>query len=416
MPPPVYPIFTIIDQIPNPYQQSNDLRLKEITHYGGWQLTPLYKFNVYGALMIWYVCYDIKSQSLILVHGQNGSVNIQIDYSRVDVNKSGRNLHEQSLSEARSKYNDKYKTEGYRPAGESPPVNKEPMTAETWDPDEIILEYPVAVQPKIDGIRCVVTTMGNNVTYTSRSNNEFSHLKSQFDNEILSLLSKIPYNVVLDGELYVHGLSFQKVASIIKNEKTLHTSINQLVYCIFTFNITEPFSFEVRHKILANAFNNLVEEGNIPKRLVLLDTRICLDKQDVLLMHEYYKSLKFEGTMIYKMAGVNPTLKRLKDSLYDHKRSNNLLKYKDFIEEEALVVGVTDGGKGREHDSAKLILKDLNGRYEITVRPAENLKLRKQWLINPLLIIGKLVTIKYQELTDKGIPRFPRAKSVRNYE
>lgn len=409
-----FPIFTASEHIPNPYEPSTNPRWGEIIQNGGWGLSPLYKHNVHGALMLWKVVFDIKTGMMYMIHGQVDG-KLQYDPHQIVTNKSTRNLHEQAVLEAHSRYEDKYVKDNYRPAGDAAPIVKDAMSAETWDPEEEDLEYPVGVQPKIDGIRCLVSSNGGKLTYNSRGHNEFTHLNKEFDTELKLLLSKIPYNVIIDGELYVHGLKFEKVVSIIKNEKTLHASIGSLVFCIFTFDTNEPFPFEKRHQILTDAFNALVDDGIIPKRILLLDTRLCNNKEDVLTMYEYYLKLKFEGAMIYRIAGPNPTKTKLNSALYKHSRSRTLLKLKPSVEEEVLVIGVEDSG-GREKGAAKLTVKDLKNRYIITLRPSMNLDIRRMWFQNPSLIIGKYVTIKYQELTDKGIPRFPRTKSVRDYE
>lgn len=407
------PTFSISEEIPDPYTQSSNPRWIEIQRAGGWKYPTLYKTNVNGALMMWWVAYNINTQQLNMAHGQVGG-KIQYNFHDVKINQSGRSLHEQAVLEAKSRYNDKYKAEGYRPPGDTPPVLEDPMLANKWEPNKTRLKYPVAVQPKIDGVRCRVVLQGNTLKYYSRGGNEFPHLASQFNDEIYLLLQRIPHNVVLDGEMYVHGIRFNKLISIIKNERRLHDMIGRLVYCIFTFDIKEPFPFEKRHQILADAFNSLARDGIIPKRILLLDTRRCNNAEDIFTMHRFYLNLAFEGTIIYKLAGTNPTVSDLNQSLYKHGRSNNVLKLKDFIEEEADIIGVVSG-EGTERGLAVLTIRDIRGNI-FNIRPAETFEERAKWFQNPSLIIGKKITIKYFELSEYGIPRFPTGKTIRDYE
>jgi DNA ligase-1 len=43
-------------------------------------------------------------------------------------------------------------------------------------------------------------------------------------------------------------------------------------------------------------------------------------------------------------------------------------------------------------------------------------KLWAEWEANPNDFIGKELTVQYQELTPKGIPRFPKGLAIRDYE
>ena len=60
---------------------------------------------------------------------------------------------------------------------------------------------------------------------------------------------------------------------------------------------------------------------------------------------------------------------------------------------------------------------DKNGKKtNVTVRPMGTHEERAKLYKEGKKIIGKKLTIRYQGLTDLGIPRFPRGVVIRDYE
>lgn len=54
--------------------------------------------------------------------------------------------------------------------------------------------------------------------------------------------------------------------------------------------------------------------------------------------------------------------------------------------------------------------------YVETGRPRGMWEQRKEWFDNGEAYVGKPLTVRYQELTQDGIPRFPVGIAVRDYE
>lgn len=376
-------VFFINESIPT--EITDDPRSQIMLEQKKWYYNTLYKYDANGSLRFWRVGCDLEKQEIFT---ESGVVKGAVVYSpgEVNMNNSGRSFLEQAIQQAKQRYLEKFRDGSYRPAGETP-LSNQCMLAETWNPDTMELKYPVAVQPKLDGMRCLVKKINNKLVYSSRENVIWKHL-SFFDKELESIFELIPYNIILDGELYIHGMDFEDITSIVKNMTKLHDNLKDLKFFIFTFNTTEHLSFLKRAELLNNVFN--LKTFN---RVVLLDTRICNSKQDVLTMHQYYRSINFEGTMIYNI-----------DALYNTSRTKDLLKHKDWIEEEGEVISVKRG-KGREKDLAILKIKDKRG-VMTDMRPSGKFEQRRIWYLSPETIIGKRVTFKYQNLTKNNVPRF----------
>jgi DNA ligase-1 len=56
------------------------------------------------------------------------------------------------------------------------------------------------------------------------------------------------------------------------------------------------------------------------------------------------------------------------------------------------------------------------GGEEFSVRPKGNLLHRRNLFTNSKKSIVKMLTVKYQELSELGVPRFPVGKDIRNCE
>jgi len=95
------------------------------------------------------------------------------------------------------------------------------------------------------------------------------------------------------------------------------------------------------------------------------------------------------------------------------KRSNYLLKYKAFQTEEYEIVDVKEG-TGREKGAAIWVCKV--GEHQFSAKPEGTLEVRKKYLQEKEKYIGKQLTVRYQNLTALGVPRFPVGVAVRDYE
>ena len=134
---------------------------------------------------------------------------------------------EQCIAEVEKKRKDKIEKEGYSETGSSPSSGKGdrkyfPMLANKYEPAGKKrgggIVFPCFVQPKLDGLRCVVYLQSGKPVYQSRTGGYFAVLQ-HLDSHILQILSDNP-TLVLDGELYTQDIPFEELAGIIK-KKTL---------------------------------------------------------------------------------------------------------------------------------------------------------------------------------------------------
>jgi DNA ligase-1 len=145
--------------------------------------------------------------------------------------------------------------------------------------------------------------------------------------------------------------------------------------------------------------------SGVGDKVKLVTTTTVSDSEEVDTLHDEYVVQRFEGVMI-----------RNQDSVYEvDKRSYNLQKYKKFTDSEYVIVDASEGS-GNDKGTVIWVCEKDAGGVRFNVRPTGTRDERKVAFQNHATYFGKLLTVKYQELTDDGIPRFPVGLSIRDYE
>jgi hypothetical protein len=395
-----------------------------------WSFYPLYSDGQGGTLLMWQIGFDgtnlyTLSGQEITATGKIGKLTLS-EPTEIKTNTSGRTVIEQALLQARQRRNLKYRN-GYREKNDAtavrfPAQEAVKLTVPNGDSGsgytkltDSHFKEGVACQPKLDGIRMIFWPNRENqygVDMVSRGKREYSFF-SELKKEIVDLMGYLPPNTGVDGEMWKLGWSFSLITSIVRTEKREHPLANQLDFYIFDIVIPE-MTTEERIKTLYMAYRAYLEDGNVNKRFHILQHVIAHNYDQILSIHKIYSQSGFEDTMIRKMAGNNTTSKHLKQTYYRGKRNNNLIKHKDFKEDEGTIIDVEEG-TGADKGKAIFILQTKNGK-RFNCRPAATHEERKAWLNQKDSLIGKLYTYKFQELTDDEIPRFPSGKAFRDYE
>lgn len=266
--------------------------------------------------------------------------------------------------------------------------NMKPMLAIGFNLKKV--KFPCIVQPKYDGVRCLMLEENGKVILLSRKGKEYNipHLK-KWGEEHRNLLP-------LDGELYNHrDLTFQEIVSAVKRHSEITPKIRYVVYDRPVKNKTN----HVRWGELQNDFKGLPEDSPV----YLSSSLVLYDKEQLFKAHDMYVEQGYEGAIIRNLEG-----------LYEFGfRSNNLIKLKQFDDLEFEIVDVVEA-TGRDAGTAIFVCKCGGG--EFNVKPQGSRELRADYFKNADKLIGKMVTVQYQGFSDDGIPRFPSAISVRDYE
>ncbi len=370
---------------------------------GAWRFVTLFKESITGAMLQWQIGFDGVDH----LESSHGHVpNFRSTYREV-IPVGNRSMEQQALQEASREYLDKIK-EGYVPAGSSVPAITQCMTANKYK-ESLIERWPVAVQVKIDGIRILVHQSGQGILYLTRLKTNYTHV-GHLDKEVRCLLQYLPPRAILDGELYIHGEQFTALTSIVKSIVNLHPRIDEVCYYLFDIDIDEVY--EERYNMLINAYSRCVEQGVNFQRVFLVRSLLAHSHQEIQEHHDTFVQQGYEGLMVKKMGGSSERARS--QAMYKRGRTSNILKYKNFQDEEGEIISLKEA-QGTEKGCAILVVLDPRGN-EVSVRMRGSFERRREWLRHPETIVGKLLTYRFQELSQYGVPRFPVGIAFRDYE
>jgi ATP-dependent DNA ligase len=245
---------------------------------------------------------------------------------------------------------------------------------------------PWLIQPKHDGLRCrAVIKNGEAVLYSSTG------LVIETAPHILAELESFPSSLtaVLDGELYLpDSRSFQELTSII-NRGSVHPSHRRVKYIVF-----DQISQEIQS-------NRLIQADSLISGLQFAESApiaLAESMADIEYILQESVSHGYEGIIL-----------RHPHALYAEKRVTTMMKWKprhsDYyeiigVQEEISIHGEPKGSLGA------LIVADDDSRI-FNVGTGFTKDQRSQLWQDQEAIIGRLVHVKYQALSDGKIPRFP---------
>lgn len=416
-----------------PPLRDEEIRMDQTPTQPRWALIPLYKSSVAGDMLLWQISFD-GVRNLKISQGCEDGI-IQTDKIEVSLDNTGRSMQDQALQEARRRYKLKYR-EGYQPAGAMTPPLVKAMKGHEYKPNSI-KRWPVYTQPKLNGIRMLCQDMGlgpsdngeirPRLAMRSWLNNAYTHL-THIETELWDFFPYLPRYCTLDGELYNHNMDFSTLTSAVKTVKTIHPRLQDVQYWIFDINYEDPEGapFEKRCALLINAFQRYIQDRSptsrsddvsvLPRTFAIVPTQVARTHAEVLHQHSQHVAAGYEGIMIKKITnGAAAGSKEYKESLYRPGKGNNILKYKDFTDEEATIVGVIEGP---EEGVAIFNVQDRTGNV-FPVKMRGDLEQRRYWFQNQHLVIGKEITIRYQksqELLAHGGRLYPIGIAIRDYE
>ena len=279
--------------------------------------------------------------------------------------------------------------------------NKKAMLAHKFDIERVDYSQPVYIQPKLDGVRCLFTANG---AY-SRNDKQFMNVK-HIEMSLKPFFDQNP-DVVLDGELYNHKLKhdFEKIISLVRKQKpTDEDRIN--AQHLVQFHVYDYFSMDSHYESYKHRMDNLTVSDIYSACVKYVPTYRVHKHEEALNMHyDAFLADGYEGSIL-----------RL-NGLYKHGRSYDLMKFKDFSDAEATIVGYELGKGKRTGTLGKFMMLDDEGvTFGCPPGKGYNYKDLANMLKNINDYIGKRATFTYFQRTNAGSYRHPLFKCIRNYE
>ena len=260
---------------------------------------------------------------------------------------------------------------------------------------------PVFIQPKLDGVRCLIQCDNGQITAYSRTGKAWKNI----DHILFNLKPFFHWNpnVILDGELYNHDFKddFESIISMVRKTKPTDEdrSISEKHVQFHCYDIVNrKMKFSTRNKWI---------EGNLQSNhcVHLVPTAQIASEAGASLTHRANLKAGYEGSIV-----------RL-DTPYQCKRSHSLRKFKDFSDAEADIVGYEEGKGKRTGTLGKFIMQDDDGnQFGCPPGKGHNYKDLADMLTNIHEYMGQRATFTYFERTKAGSYRHPLFKCIRNYE
>jgi DNA ligase-1 len=364
------------------------------------QFPTLYKFASSGKVQQWTISagqYQVGGAFYSTEYGQQGG---SLQETTVDITE-GKNVgkknetspYQQALSEAESKWKKK-QDKGYSPNAPQQLKVTSPMLAKSYDKEKKKVKFPCIYQPKLDGMRCIAAKVNGIVNMFSRGGKPIDTLP-----HINSLLEELMDDgEILDGELYTHGVAFQKVISWIKRNQPDSVKVQYNVY-----DMINSDAYPKRFKRICRLIG---KKGKGIIRTVYTD--VVNSHAEIAAAHKEQCARGFEGIML-----------RLGKCEYKiGRRSSDLLKVKKFFDEEFEIIGAFENiGKQKGQCTFTCVTKT---GATFNVKPMGTSQEREQywtdWQSGSLK--GNMLTVRFFEWTTSTpkVPRFPIGVTIRDYE
>ena len=362
----------------------------------------LYSKTASGAVNVWQ-CWA-QGANVEVRWGQEGGALQYASYECHPKNAGRSNsttAEEQAVKEAVAKFKKQLKKKYFTTREEAlNELNLKPMLAKDFEDRRGTIKYDVDVQPKLDGVRCLAYKKDGKTVLQSRGGDPYDipHVAAELED------ADLPEGIVLDGELYVHGVSLQALNSWVRRLQPLTYTVGYYVYDTFTLwdkdGVMQPRlePWEVRKVNLCAWFEDN-KNGAHFVRQVPTTKAVC--EEVVRQTHDYYVRLGYEGAIIRLLHGTY----RL------GYRSSELLKLKSFQDAEFLIISYTVG-KGKFANVP--IFRCVTGEgKEFDVAPKGTDVQRAEMLAKADSLVGKQMTVRFFDWTDDRVPHFPVGIGIR---
>jgi DNA ligase-1 len=281
-----------------------------------------------------------------------------------------------------------------------------PLLAHIYEPHRVT--YPCYVQPKLNGIRALY--QGGHF----QSRDEIPFPTGLLEHLAKPLLATFGPDVILDGELYVHGWPLQRInAAVTPVRQTPTEDTIQVQYHVFdVVDFNKSFSERFMHsgiaRTLLEANLNFVETWN-------LTTEEQVNNTYVRFVSQGYEGMMYRlGDCPYTLPNqewvrgwrANPRSKNFSDK---NNRCWHLLKRKDWQDDEFRCVGWNYGEGKYANMVGALICITPQGK-QFTVSGGLTDEQRRVFVINPPT--SKLIKVRYLMFSSEGLPLNPTIEMI----
>ncbi len=255
------------------------------------------------------------------------------------------------------------------------------MRAGIYDPSKF---GHVVSMPKLNGLRCMYIP----------GRGFFSRDGKLWNYAVLKHISLPSPEYILDGELYCHGMSLQKInAAVGVNRLEPGEDTKKIIF--FAFDLVEPkYNALTRMLLLDKIYSDNLRKTAATR---VVNWEICKTRIELDMCYQDYLDQGYEGQMLKSVFGsYMPQGEKERSTM-------NLQKRKAFLDAEFLCIGrvISDEGKCKGKLGALEFITNKGVRFEVGTGFTDE---EREEYIQPNYDFRKKATIKYLNLTDDGRP------------
>jgi len=358
----------------------------------------LYSRNNDGTINTWEPEIDDDGRAYRFRHGRQGGAIVTTEWTEPKA-KGKNTVEEQVRAEVRSHIARKIK-DGY--TDDITKVDEkrffEPMLAKPYEAKRVDLAAEDWYsQPKLDGVRCIARSTGL-WTRTGEPIVTCPHIVQ----DLAPIFAEHP-DLVLDGELYSDNLAadFNTLISLVKKSKPKSEDL-EATKARIEYHVYDCFD---PHRPTLDFFNRAAKFYNLiqslpPNSIMFVSTLKVRNQSHMDELFQQYLANGQEGQML-----------RRGSSRYQHLRTFDLLKRKEFQDDEFEVVDILEGRGNRSGMAGAVTILMKNGTTcEATPKGTDAVRI--DMLSRRQLLIGKRATVQFFGVTPDGKLRFPVLKVI----
>ncbi len=271
----------------------------------------------------------------------------------------------------------------------------------TKETGSVITKFPCMGQPKINGVRVTVRMSNNKVVIKSKEGTiyQVAHIEDFLNlNNDIFVYDLIEQDIVLDGELYIHGELLQDINSAVK-KPNLNTP--RIVLVLFDIAIADMNNLARWQLIKEHIKPKLDAHLNRPVQLI--EAVQILDDKGAQTITDRWIKQGYEGSIF----------RQFNEEYAFGKRPQGMTKLKRVIDSEFTITNVIPQEKDPTKGNFVCITKE-GARFDVT--PKGNDEFKRDVLLNKEYYIGKPLTCVFYEWTKDKKPLHIINNIVRDYE
>lgn len=257
------------------------------------------------------------------------------------------------------------------------------------------------VGKKLDGVRAGIKMKEDGTLYSiSRGGKNFDVAFGKIfkSKKLKDLLKKLGSDAMIDGELYIHGTPLPIISGIARKEEWVEKRHGRLEFWIF------DYGNDVDDADTRGVFLNRLQGDFDPDYGIKINSQVKLSTySSIKVMHDLFVKDGFEGAICREGSRLYG---------WGGKKDSRMVKLKEFQDDEFPIIGIKAGL--RDEDMCFSCITKQGMTFE--AKPIGPRELKFQYLKDEQRLIGKMLTVKFFNYTEDGIPFLPIGKAIRDYE